>query len=57
MPLIEAHLLNFDKDIYGKVLKLQFLKKIRKEMRFHNLDELKAQIAKDKAKAKAFLDK
>jgi len=50
-------LLNFDKDIYGKVLKLQFLKKIRKEMRFHNLDELKAQIAKDKAKAKAFLDK
>ncbi|MBT3392931.1 MAG: riboflavin biosynthesis protein RibF [Elusimicrobiaceae bacterium] len=57
VPLIEAHLLNFDKDIYGKVLKLQFLKKIRKEMRFHNLDELKAQIAKDKAKAKAFLDK
>ncbi len=57
VPLVEAHILNFDKDIYGKILTLKFLKKIRKEMRFKNLDELKTQIAKDKQKAKNFLSK
>lgn len=57
VPLVEAHILNFDKDIYGKTLTLKFLKKIRNEMRFNNLDELKAQISKDKSKANSYLSR
>lgn len=44
---LEVHLKNFDKDIYGKVLKINFLKKIRNEIKFNSLQELQVQIKKD----------
>lgn len=46
-PTLEVHILNFDKDIYGEKIKVNFLKKIRDEKKFNSLDELKAQIQKD----------
>lgn len=46
-PVLEVHILDFDKDIYGEKIKVNFLNKIRDEKRFNSLDELKAQIQKD----------
>lgn len=45
--VLEVHILNFDKDIYGEKLKVTFLKKIRDEKKFASLDELKLQIQND----------
>jgi len=44
---LEVHILNFDKDIYGKKIKVIFSKKIREEKKFNSLEELKAQIQQD----------
>jgi riboflavin kinase / FMN adenylyltransferase len=48
---IEAHLLNFSGDLYGRPVRLDFLDRIRDEKRFGSVDELKAQIAQDIAVA------
>ena len=45
--VLEVHLLDFDKEIYGEKIKVNFLKKIREEKKFDSLDELKAQIKQD----------
>ncbi len=48
---IEAHLFNFKGDIYGETISIHFLEKIRNEMRFNSLSELKAQLHTDKEHA------
>ena len=45
--MLEVNIFDFKKDIYGKRLKVQFVKKIRDEKKFDGLEELKTQIAKD----------
>lgn len=44
---LETHILNFDKDIYGEIIEIKFLKKLRAEKKFASLDELKKQIQID----------
>lgn len=44
---IEAHLLDFDEDLYGQRLKLSLIWRIRDERRMATLEELKMQLAKD----------
>ena len=44
---VEAHLLDFDMDIYGRTLRLEFIERIRPEMKFAGLEALKAQIQVD----------
>jgi len=44
---VEAHILDFDADIYGEDVRLEFVRRIRPEMKFAGLDALKAQIAAD----------
>lgn len=44
---VEAHLLDFNGDLYGQALKLEFINHIRPEMKFASLDALKAQIRAD----------
>lgn len=44
---IETHILDFDMDIYGKVIVVEFCKFIRKEKKFSSVDEIKIQIIKD----------
>ncbi len=46
-PTVEAHILEFSGDLYGKSLRLSFKKKIRDEKKFDNLDKLKKQIQND----------
>jgi riboflavin kinase/FMN adenylyltransferase len=48
----EVHLLDFAGDLYGKELEVEFLTKLRDELKFRSLDALKAQIAADVAAAK-----
>lgn len=52
---IEAHLFNFDADIYGKELKVEFVRALRKEMKFENLEALQTQLNKDKETALSIL--
>jgi riboflavin kinase/FMN adenylyltransferase len=54
--ILETHLFDFDKDIYGRYVSVQFKQKLRHEMRFNSLDELKAQICLDVDAAKAFFN-
>jgi riboflavin kinase/FMN adenylyltransferase len=51
-PLLEVHLFDFARDIYGAHLNVRFVHKIRDEARFPNLNALKAQIALDAESAK-----
>lgn len=48
---IESHILDFNRDIYGKTITVSFIKRLRGEKRFENTDELKKQIECDKEKA------
>lgn len=45
---VETHILDFNKDIYFKKIKISFLKKLRTEIKFNSIEELVAQINKDK---------
>ncbi len=52
---LEAHLLDFDGDLYGRYLSVDFLHRLRQECRFAGLDELRRQIAIDSEAARRFL--
>lgn len=52
---VEAHLLDADLDLYGRHLALSFEHRLRDEQRFDGIDELKAQIAADVARARELL--
>ena len=54
---IEAHLFDFNKDIYGSYLRVELVAIIRKEIEFNHLDGLKEQLIKDKLAAKIILEK
>ena len=53
-PLLEVHLFNFSRSIYGAVIDVVFHHKLREEKKFNSLDELKAQLQNDIDEAKAF---
>ena len=50
--LLEVHIFNFSGNLYNKHLSVNFLKFIRKEKKFKNINELKSQIKKDLITAK-----
>lgn len=45
--LLEAHILDFNEDLYGKTIEVIFRQKIREETKFSGLEELKQQISAD----------
>jgi riboflavin kinase/FMN adenylyltransferase len=51
--LLEVHLFDFDDDAYGRLVRVEFLQKLRSEERYATLDELAAAIAADAARARA----
>lgn len=52
---IEVHILEFEGDLYHKPIEIEFVKKIRQEQRFASIDELQAQLEKDRQTVKAIL--
>ncbi len=52
--LLEVHLFDFDRDIYGCHVRVSFLKKLRPERKFDSFDQLKQQIQRDAEQAKEF---
>lgn len=52
---IEVHFFGLEKDIYNEDLKIEFLKRLRNEQKFENLEALKDQLSKDKTDALAFI--
>lgn len=50
-PSIESYIFDFDGDLYGDVLRVRFLHRLRDERKFNGIDELKAQIRRDSARA------
>ncbi len=54
-PLVEVHVLDFEGDLYGQRVELEFVARLRGEKRFAGLDELAAQIARDVLEARARL--
>ncbi|MES2517286.1 MAG: bifunctional riboflavin kinase/FAD synthetase [Bacteroidota bacterium] len=53
---IEVNIFDFDCEIYGENLTVEFLQKIRNEQKFSGLEELKVQISKDKETCKAIIN-
>ena len=44
---IEVHILDFNQELYGKQIKVEFVKRVRAEKKFHSVEELKTQITQD----------
>lgn len=53
---LEVHLFNFDQEIYGRYIEIEFVQYVRSEMRFDGLQSLREQITKDVLQAKTFLN-
>ena len=54
-PLLEAHLFDFDADLYGKRIGVEFVCKLRDEIKFDDLGALVTQMDTDAAQARAVL--
>ncbi len=54
--VIEAHIMDFDTEIYGHPIEVQLLSRIREERRFDSLEELKQQIVRDKEESLAYFE-
>jgi riboflavin kinase/FMN adenylyltransferase len=54
-PLLEAHLFDFDGDLYGQHIEVEFVARLRDELRFDGLDALVAQMHRDASEARAVL--
>lgn len=46
-PVMETHIIGFDKNIYGQDIEVEFIRKIRDEKKFDSINDLKLQIIKD----------
>jgi riboflavin kinase/FMN adenylyltransferase len=50
--LIETHIIDHDEDLYGKVLRVAFVKRLRGEKRFNGVEELVKQMHRDVEEAR-----
>jgi len=54
-PLLEVHVFDFDGDLYGRYLDVDFVQRLREERKFESLDALVLQMDRDAAAARAVL--
>ena len=54
--LAETHIIGYDGDLYGETVDVAFLKRLRAEKKFSDIDELKSVIENDVANAKKYFD-
>ena len=55
VPLLEVHVFDFDRDIYGEYIRVKFVQKLRDEVRFPDLEALTEQMHIDAAEARRIL--
>jgi len=56
-PLLEVHVFDFEGDLYGRLIEIEFVTKLRDEVKFESLDALVAQMKRDAAQAREILFK
>jgi riboflavin kinase/FMN adenylyltransferase len=56
-PLLEAHVFDFSGDLYGRSLEVEFVAKLRDEVKFESLDAMMVQMKIDGANARDILSK
>jgi riboflavin kinase / FMN adenylyltransferase len=56
-PLLEAHLFDFDGDLYGKLIEIEFVARLRDEEKFPDLPTLVAQMDRDAIQARRIMTK
>jgi riboflavin kinase/FMN adenylyltransferase len=54
-PLLEVHLLDFDGNLYGREMDVEFIERIRDELKFESIPALVAEMMRDKERARAIL--
>jgi riboflavin kinase/FMN adenylyltransferase len=54
VPLLEVHLFDCDRDLYGDHIKVRFLKKLRDEQKYDGLEALRRAIARDAEQAREY---
>src|SRR5690606_968623 len=55
VPLLETHVFDFNGDLYGRELEVEFVARLRDELRFDNVDAMVAQMHRDAAEAREAL--
>ena len=56
-PSVETFVMNWDGDLYGDVVRVRFLHRLRDERKFSSIEELKTQIARDVTRANSFFER
>lgn len=56
-PVLEVYIFDFKEEVYGELVRVDFLHKFRDEAKYVDLDTLKAQIARDVADTRAYFAK
>jgi riboflavin kinase/FMN adenylyltransferase len=56
-PLLEVHVFDFDGDLYGRLIEVEFIAKLRDEVKFDSVDAMVAQMKVDAANARELLSK
>jgi riboflavin kinase/FMN adenylyltransferase len=56
-PSVETHIFDYDGDLYGGVLRVRFLRRLRDERKFSGIEELKAQIERDSRRALGYFSR
>jgi len=54
-PILEVHIFDFDEDIYGEYISVDFIARLRSEIRYDEVDELVAQMHRDADNARSIL--
>ena len=57
VPLLEVHVFDFEGDLYGRTLEVEFVAKLRDELKFVSLDAMRVQMQIDAAQARDLLSK
>lgn len=54
-PVLEVHIFDFDENVYGRRIEVEFVARLRDEEKFDNVEDLVAQMHRDSAEARAIL--
>ena len=54
-PLLEVHLFDFDEEIYGRYIHVDFIARLREQIRYERVDDLVAQMHRDADNARSIL--